>query len=491
MKKRARALPTTLATAALIMAILPATPTHAQSGPSTDKKDQEIELLRLQVQQLQQQVNRLQGLNEQVKVISRKLEDQGHSQEVQTDLDRTKSLETPIVRASDEGFRFSSPNDDYRIRFGGVFQGNGRFFTSGNDKNTSSTFYINKARPIVSGAVGEYYEFQITPDFGQGKAVLQDAWLNIAYFPQAQLQIGKYKAPLNLERLQSDPYLEFIQRSQVQNLVPNRDIGAQLWGILFDQRVTYQLALMNGVPNNTASSDFDNNDGKDFVGRVFLTPFRPSDNEWLKGLGVGFGATYGHQCCSTTSVYKTWGQSNWFSYNSGVTASGERTRLDVQGYYYWRHLGLMAEYAQDDHALNLVSVGNKGIPTSRTDNFTDTGYMVQASYFLTGENSSYGWVKPLRPFDPRIGQWGALDLAARVSNVATQTRQFQLGFANPSLSAKTATEFAVGINWYLNSNIKYYFDYANAYFYQGAGTLARPTDRPNESVFESQVQLAF
>jgi hypothetical protein len=35
----------------------------------------------------------------------------------------------------------------------------------------------------------------------------------------------------------------------------------------------------------------------------------------------------------------------------------------------------MAEYAQDDHALNLVSLGSKGIPTSRTANFTDTGYL--------------------------------------------------------------------------------------------------------------------
>jgi len=486
-----RPLPARLLVAALAAAILLAKLAHAQSKPSTDKKDQEIELLKLQVKQLQQQVNTLEGLNEKVKLISRKLEAQGQTQQVQTDMGRTKSLEMPIVRASDEGFRFSSPNDDYRIRFSGVVQANGRFFTSGNDKNISSTFYVNKARPIVSGTLAKYYEFQITPDFGQGKTTLQDAWLNIAYFPQLQLQIGKYKAPVNLERLQSDPYLEFIQRSQVQNLVPNRDIGAQLWGILFDRRVTYQLALMNGVPDNTASSDFDNNDSKDFTGRLFLTPFRPSDIEWLKGLGVGFGATYGHECCSTTSVYKTWGQSNWFSYNSGVTASGERTRLDAQGYYYWRHLGLMAEYAQDDHALNLVSKGSKGILTSRTDNFTDTGYMVQASYFLTGENSSYGWVKPLQPFDPRNGGWGALDVAARVSNVAAQTKQFQLGFANPSVAAKTATEFAVGVNWYLNSNIKYYFDYANTYFYEGAGTTARPTDRPNESVFESQLQLAF
>jgi phosphate-selective porin OprO/OprP len=117
--------------------------------------------------------------------------------------------------------------------------------------------------------------------------------------------------------------------------------------------------------------------------------------------------------------------------------------------------------------------------------------MVQASYFLTGENSSYGWVKPLQPFDPRNGQWGAFDVAGRISNVAAQTRQFQLGFANPSVAAKTATEFAVGVNWYLSSNVKYYFDYAYTSFYQGAGTIARPSDRPAESLFESQVQLAF
>jgi len=244
------------------------------------------------------------------------------------------------------------------------------------------------------------------------------------------------------------------------------------------------------VPNNTASVDFDTNDAKDLVGRVFLTPFKQSDNEWAKGFGAGVGGTYGDECCSTTSVYRTWGQSSWFSYNSGVTASGLRTHIDPQAYYYWRHLGLQAEYAQDEHSLNL-SATTKGNLINRTDTFTDTGYMAQASYYLTGETSSFGWVKPLRPFDPRDGGWGAWELAARISNVAAQTRQFQLGFANPSVSAKIATEVAAGINWYLSNNVKYWFDYANTFFYEGAGTPAAPKNRPTESVFESQLQVAF
>ncbi len=186
--------------------------------------------------------------------------------------------------------------------------------------------------------------------------------------------------------------------------------------------------------------------------------------------------------------------STWFSYNSGVTASGLRARIEPQAYYYWRGLGLMAEYAQDEHSLNLFTT--KGVnpfkrQINRTDTFTDTGYMAQASYLLTGEDASYGWIKPYHPFDPRNGHWGAWELAARISNIAAQTRQFQLGFANPAVAAKTATEFAAGINWYLNANIKWQFDYANTWFDGGAGTTGDVKDRTNESVFESQLQITF
>jgi phosphate-selective porin OprO/OprP len=338
--------------------------------------------------------------------------------------------------------------------------------------------------------VGKYYNFNITPDFGQGKTVLQDAYLNITYFDFASLRTGKYKAPLDLERLQSDRDLEFSERSLIQNLVPNRDYGVDIHGRLLNGRLFYDAAVMNGVPNNTASVDSDLNDGKDFVGRAFATPFELSENEWLKNLGFGLGASVGDERGSTISTYKTYGMSTYFTYNKGVTASGERTRLDPQAYYYWRGFGLMGEYAQDQHSLNLTTTAHKKY-VNRTDTFRDTGYMAQASYLLTGEDASYGWVRPRRVFDPRVGTWGAWELAARISNTSADPRLFKLGFADPSVSAKTATEYAAGVNWYLNSNIKWQFDYARTFFNGGAGTTAAPKDRPDESVFESQLQISF
>jgi phosphate-selective porin OprO and OprP len=492
MRKRTLPILPALLAAVVTGAILSARPAHAQSARAADPKDQEIQLLKTEINQLEHRVDTLEGLDQKVKVIDRKLEVQQET----VHAEQQKALSMPVVTVSDEGFSLSSPNHDYNLNLSGFLQADGRFFASGADKDVGSTFFLNRVRPILTGSLGKYYNFNITPDFGQGKETLQDAYINMTYWDYASLRAGKFKAPFDLERLQSDRDLEFSERSEIQNVVPNRDTGFSLHGRLLEGRVYYDAALMNGVPDNTAAdtTDLDTNDGKDFVGRIFATPFEIGENEWLKGLGFGFAGSYGDERGATTSVYRTYGMSTWFSYNKGVTASGLRARLEPQLYYYWRSLGLMAEYAQDEHSLNLFTTQGKA-PTirliNRTDTFTDTGYFGQASYLLTGEEASYGWVKPRHPFDPRNGFWGAWEVAARISNVAAQTRQFQLGFANPSVSAKTATEWAVGINWYLTPNVKWQFDYANTYFNGGAGTTTDVKDRPNESVFESQLQISF
>jgi len=487
MRKRNLPVRPLLMTALVAGLLIPARLAHAQAKLTVDPKDQEIQLLKSEIKQLEGRVETLEGLDQRVKVIDRKLE-------VQAETDHQKALDAPIIKAGAEGFSISSAKGDYKLNFGGLVQGDGRFFTSGSDKNVSSTFFLNRVRPIITGTLFKYYDFNITPDFGQGRVVLQDAWVKLNYFPQAQFQAGKYKAPLDLERLQSDRDLLFSERSLITNLVPNRDTGGEILGDLFDKRLSYQLALMNGVPNNTATVDIDNNDGKDFIARVFATPFRQSEHEWARGLGLGFAASFGKERGATTSTYKTYGQSTWFSYAKGVTASGERTRLEPQAYYYWRSFGLLWEYASDQHSLNQFTKLGTGALTrliNNTDTFRDTGYLVQASYLLTGEDASYGQIKPYRPFDPRVGKWGAWELAARLSNVSADTRQYKLGFASPSLAAKSATEYALGINWYLSNNVKWQFDYGRTFFNWGAGAKGAVKDRPDESVFESQLQIAF
>ena len=458
---------------------------QAQSTLTPQQKDQMILELRSEVRKLEQRVETLEGLDQRVKVIDQKVE-------VQQQAEVARQKTAPVIKAGADGFSISSPEKDYSFKLGALIQGDGRFFTSGSDKTpTGSTFFLNRARPIFTGTVAKYYDFNLTPDFGQGKVTLQDAYINVTYYKEAQLLSGKFKAPFDLERLQSDRDLPLSERALTTNLAPNRDIGTELHSDLFDNRLTYQLALMNGVPNNTASVDNDFNDGKDFIGRLFAQPFKQTEYRWAKGLGFGFAGTYGHERNGTTSIYKTFGQSTWFSYNTGVTASGTRYRLAPQAYYYYGPFQLMAEYNSDTHDLNRNVVVTKGaahVFVNDYETFTDDGYMALASYVLTGEDASYFGVKPAHPFDPRHGAYGAWEIAARISNIATDSGQFKLNFVSPTVSARTATEYAFGVNWYLNNIVKWQLAYARTFFDLGG---PNGIDRPDESVFETQLQVAF
>jgi hypothetical protein len=56
-----------------------------------------------------------------------------------------------------------------------------------------------------------------------------------------------------------------------------------------------------------------------------------------------------------------------------------------------------------------------------------------------------------------------------------------------STSALEAFEWTLGVNWYLNPNVKMQFDYAHTGFRYGA---AKGHDRPDESVLLSELQAA-
>src|SRR5258708_5825064 len=104
---RKRTLPnlSVLLAAVITGVVLAARPAHAQSTPA-DPKDQEIQLLKTEINQLEHRVDTLEGLDQRVKVIDRKLE-------VQQEAQQQKALEMPIIKASDQGFSFSSPPDPH------------------------------------------------------------------------------------------------------------------------------------------------------------------------------------------------------------------------------------------------------------------------------------------------------------------------------------------------------------------------------------------
>src|SRR5208282_1675202 len=478
------------------------------AGPSYAQTPSVAELQR-EINRLQQQLNTLQGLDQKVQVLDKQVQTEQQQQQTQAQQDQRWRSELPAVAVNAQGLTVTSPDKAFTLRIHGIVQADGQFYTNGDDKKapggvTSSTFILNRVRPIVEGTVFSSYDYHIEPDFGQGKAVLQDGWLNAHPYQEAQLMIGKFKSPFGIERLQQDSNLLFIQRGLTTNLIPNRDLGVESHGDLFDRALTYQLALLNGVPNNTASVDADTNDAKDFVGRLFALPFKDSGIALVKGLGVGFAGSYGDERGSSLSKYVSAGQSTWFSYASsasgvsGVSAAGPRYRYSPQGYYYAGPFGLLADYVDDTQRLVLDTAKSytTGTGKSKTmhkytaedyETFANHAWQVQAGFILTGEDESYYGVKPARNFNPAEGGWGAWEIKARVGGLGVDDDIFKDKFASTTASAETATEYGGGINWYLNRNLKLDFEYLWTAFYKGASH----GDRPGEGAFLTQAQIVF
>jgi len=97
-------------------------------------------------------------------------------------------------------------------------------------------------------------------------------------------------------------------------------------------------------------------------------------------------------------------------------------------------------------------------------------------------------VTPKNNFDWSNGTWGALELVARYSELNIDEDAFTAGLLNPNSSAQKAQDTGVGVNWYLNRNVKLQVNYDQTSFDGGAAAGA---DRIDEKVLFTRVQLAY
>ena len=387
----------------------------------------------------------------------------------------------PPVSVGTEGFALQSESGDFKLQLRGLVQLDGRFYLSDERKLAVDTFLIRRARPILTGTVSKYFDFNFTPDFGGGNAVIQDAFLNVKGSPRLQARAGKFKPPIGIEHLQGDPYLAFAERAFPASLEPNRDVGIQIHGELGKGVVSYAAGVFDGTPDG-ASVDQDVNDSKDLVGRLFFSPFK-TGSSGLKGLGFGVSASTGKQtgALAVLGPYRTPGQIVFFNYLVTATnAGGTRTRLSPELSFYSGPFGLLAEYVKSEGRLQKTG-------TSQFDKLANQAWQATATVFLTGDPAAYEGVKVNKPFDPAKGQWGALQLAARVMAFEADPDGFSLGYSDITKSSRKATAWGIGLNWYLTRNVKQVVSYERTSFEGGASG----GDRQAENVVFLRTQLAF
>jgi phosphate-selective porin OprO/OprP len=455
--------------------VLPTVVLPAQSGPSTEELDQKIRILQRQ-------------------------------NELAAESAAAQAASQPRLTVGSNGASFSSADSNFVFRLRGVLQLDTRLFFDDNQYNQgNTTFLLRRARPIFEGTVFRDADFQFVPDFGGSSVQIFDANMTYRFMPELQLRAGKYKSPVGLEQLQADANLLFNERALPTALVPNRNIGVELRGEALNSAIGYSAGIFNNTGDGRNPNNSDFNDGKEYAGRVFGQPFKNTDWGWLQGWGLGVGGSYADISSNNAALpattggtlpgYWSAGQQQWFAYNpavGSVVADGPHWRISPQTYYLHGPFGLMGEYAISDQGV----LNTKTLARADLDN---RAWEVSGQWVLTGEDASFAGINPKQPFDLHDHGWGAWQLVARYGHLKIDDAAFP-NFSNPATSANEATEWAVGLNWWLNRNVRLMTSFSHTTFQGGGKVLASDASttvppatvsHQDENVFFTRLQLAF
>ncbi|MDD2763567.1 MAG: porin [Opitutaceae bacterium] len=427
----------------------------------------------------------IKALREQIRLLDERLHQLEQKQQLKEQEAAAAAKAAPKVSLTDKGYTFASGDGANSVSIRGLVQFDSRlFFNDGGVVNNA--FVLRRARLISEGTFNKLYSFQFVSEFGgTGAPGILDANLGVALSKAVQFKFGKFKAPVGLELLQSDSWTFFDERSLVTNLVPNRDLGAQLGGSLQDGVITYAVGIFNGVADGASSGNTDFDNEKDVIGRLYVQPFKAVKDSPLQGLAFGVAGSLGREktASAVTGGYKTDGQQTFFKYRSTVVADGQVWRVSPQAEYRRGPFGAIGEYVLSTVNVRPTAAGAKA-------ELQNQAWQLAAGYVLTGENSSSSGVTPRQPFNWENGTWGAWEIAVRYADLRVDGQAFPL-FADPATNAREAEAVGLGLSWYLSKTVRTTLDYYQTRFTNPVPLSSTQILRQSEKALITRFQVAF
>ena len=402
-----------------------------------------------------------------------------------------KENPTASVSADERGFGLKSGDGAWSLKLHGHLQVDTRWFLNdGTLSDKADTFLIRRFRPVIDGTLFGAVDFKFVPDFAGGTAVIFDGYLDAHPFSWLRLRAGKFKAPLGLERLQSDADLVFMERALPQYLTPVRDIGASLWGEIAGGVVHYNLGLYNGAVD-AVNPDLDTSHAKDFAGRLLIQPFKLDGLAELGSLGLHFGFSTGNRGPGTPTAaaatanpllpsYRSGGLNTFFTYLSSTTdpagtvfAHLRQTRINPGLFYYYGPLGLLGEYV---HSSQEVQKGNV------TATLKHQAAHATVSFVVGGKNS-YEGATPDNRFDLSKGTLGALEIGFRYNYLKLDDATFGNAadpsvpsFADLKKSSSKAQGWAVALTLVPSRTVRFAVNFEQTKFTGGSSVSTSVTD---------------
>lgn len=347
-------------------------------------------------------------------------------------------------------------------------------------RDLKSGTLFRRARIGIDGATPGDFDYRILFDFGgsgvENTGQLYEAWLQYNGFKPAHLKVGAFSPSLGLDDQGSTNGMLFLERATATDLARGLAGGdtrtaAQLYAYtprwLAAAAVTGRtIGVINTGTAAAVPATFGDQLG--FTGRLAGTPFRGDD--WL--IHVGANVSYVDKVANGSGPTA-----------AGITAPGsvsfaaypelrvDATRFLNTGNIPARHADTRgAEFAAQKKNL-LLQAEYQRLGVERSDGQPNPhfdGYYVEGAWTITGEPRKYNIATAAfdapavaHPFNWSRGDWGAVELAVRYSDLDLNYDEGAAGTLQSASGIRGGEEknFTAGVNWYWNAVARLMLDY--------------------------------
>ncbi len=433
---------------------------------------------------VQQLVDRIEALEANVRIQRRTIKSlEGRS----SNMDMSEALDKKIAALRDEmraemaaaggggpldfrvywknGIRMDSADKSVKLKIGGRLMYDMAMFCDGS-QDPSDGAEVRRARIYFSGTLGKHCGFKLQFDFAGGDATLKDAYVQFKkVLGLDSITVGHFNQPFTFEEPSSSKYLTFMERAlPIEAFSHGRDYGIKLAKTLADKKLLIELGVFGKAGDYGDWSH--ENDNYNYAVRLVGVPFYADKGKKLLHLGASWTCEVNNGDARFRSRPEAHLSGRLVDTGSFAAEHTMRWGLEVLAIY--NSLSFQAEYIG-------VSVDT---PSGQTANFC--GFYAYASWFITSEHRRYklgagttSRVKVLNPFCNGKGT-GAWEIAARYSSV-------DLNDADAGISGGRLSDITVGVNWYLNDNMRIMLNYV----------CASEDDTENTHILQWRAQVDF
>ena len=435
-----------------LAAFLPATASADGAGMAG-----EIEMLKRENAQMREMMMRMQEQLQNVMIQAQAMQQQAAQAKGGKGMVKAKR-ENITIATTGGGIKVKSSNGS-KFKIGGrlMFDHDNydEFWNSDGDGSAEEN-EIRRSRITLAGGSGKHWSYKFTADIDHEDETSSVDTGHLQYKSKPMyVKIGKFKRPGMLEERTSSKWISTIERS-VLNEMSGAAVGKPSFG-----GVEVGFATKGDMPVSGAlgiyDDEIDEDDGGDEYGigaRISTAP-KFGDGAFLHAGASYYNVDYAggdYRVRSRMGMHTT---GRPFETNTFQTDDIDQMGLELA--YVAGPFSLQSEYmsVESDAAGGAsIALDGEGEVTARRSGIDMNGYYMQAAYTLTGETRGYkassGAFKAVKP----KGGMGAWELVARYEDADVDVKAFG--------EEASVERTVLGVNWYVNKNVKMMFNYVDA-----------------------------